>query len=95
MASITSGQCAATLCNGGACDDQDDTALAPVTPKNGPVDQSMYGPSRGGKDWRGDRCASQSIIPSSTSNATAVGKVALELIGKLTDMTFRICQKHR
>merc|ERR1712084_16552 len=27
---------------------------------------TVDGPSRGGKDWRGGRCASQNIIPSST-----------------------------
>merc|ERR1712003_100455 len=28
---------------------------------------TVDGPSRGGKDWRGGRCASQNIIPSSTA----------------------------
>merc|ERR1719229_1608448 len=35
---------------------------------------TVDGPSRGGKDWRGGRCASQNIIPSSTGAAKAVGK---------------------
>merc|ERR1712154_579428 len=43
---------------------------------------TVDGPSRGGKDWRGGRCASQNIIPSSTGAAKAVGK--------LTGMAFRV-----
>merc|ERR1719222_717694 len=35
---------------------------------------TVDGLSRGGKDWRGGRCASQNIIPSSTGAAKAVGK---------------------
>merc|ERR1712038_139349 len=35
---------------------------------------TVDGPSRGGKDWRGGRCASQNIIPSATGAAKAVGK---------------------
>merc|ERR1719221_1252404 len=33
---------------------------------------TVDGPSRGGKDWRGGRCASQNIIPSATGAAKAV-----------------------
>merc|ERR1712151_755731 len=51
---------------------------------------TVDGPSRGGKDWRGGRCASQNIIPSSTGAAKAVGKVLPAVNGKLTGMAFRI-----
>merc|ERR1711967_196908 len=51
---------------------------------------TVDGPSRGGKDWRGGRCASQNIIPSSTGAAKAVGKCLPALDGKLTGMAFRV-----
>lgn len=51
---------------------------------------TVDGPSRGGKDWRGGRCASVNIIPSSTGAAKAVGKVLPEVNGKLTGMAFRV-----
>merc|ERR1711941_130569 len=51
---------------------------------------TVDGPSRGGKDWRGGRCASQNIIPSSTGAAKAVGKVMPDVNGKLTGMAFRV-----
>jgi glyceraldehyde-3-phosphate dehydrogenase type I len=51
---------------------------------------TVDGPSRGGKDWRGGRCASENIIPSSTGAAKAVGKVLPSVKGKLTGMAFRV-----
>merc|ERR1712038_1854535 len=51
---------------------------------------TVDGPSRGGKDWRGGRRASQNIIPSSTGAAKAVGKCLPAVNGKLTGMAFRI-----
>ena len=51
---------------------------------------TVDGPSCGGKDWRGGRCASQNIIPSSTGAAKAVGKVIL-----LTGMAFRVSRPVR
>merc|ERR1711972_149429 len=51
---------------------------------------TVDGPSRGGKDWRGGRCASQNIIPSSTGAAKAVGKCYKAVAGKLTGMAFRV-----
>merc|ERR1712226_719375 len=51
---------------------------------------TVDGPSRGGKDWRGGRCASENIIPSSTGAAKAVGVVIPSIKGKLTGMAFRV-----
>jgi len=51
---------------------------------------TVDGPSRGGKDWRGGRCASANIIPSSTGAAKAVGKCYPAVAGKLTGMAFRV-----
>lgn len=51
---------------------------------------TVDGPSRGGKDWRGGRCASENIIPSSTGAAKAVGVCYPPCKGKLTGMAFRV-----
>ena len=51
---------------------------------------TVDGPSKGGKDWRGGRGASQNIIPSATGAAKAVTLVLPELKGKLTGMAFRV-----
>merc|ERR1711976_434109 len=51
---------------------------------------TVDGPSRGGKDWRAGRCASQNIIPASTGAAKAVGICYPAVKGKLTGMAFRV-----
>jgi glyceraldehyde 3-phosphate dehydrogenase len=51
---------------------------------------TVDGPSKGGKDWRGGRGASQNIIPAATGAAKAVTLVLPELKGKLTGMSFRV-----
>lgn len=51
---------------------------------------SVDGPSKGGKDWRAGRAAATNVIPSSTGAAKAVGKVVPALNGKLTGMAFRV-----
>lgn len=51
---------------------------------------TVDGPSKGGKDYRAGRCASNNVIPASTGAAKAVGKVLPALNGKLTGMAFRV-----
>jgi len=50
--------------------------------------KTVDGPS--GKDWRAGRSGLSNIIPASTGDAKAVGKVIPVLNGKLTGMSFRV-----
>jgi glyceraldehyde 3-phosphate dehydrogenase len=50
--------------------------------------KTVDGPSN--KDWRGGRAAAESIIPSTTGAAKAVGEVLPSTKGKLTGMSFRV-----
>lgn len=60
------------------------TTVHATTATQKPVDSPSL------KDWRGGRGAGQSIIPSSTGAARAVGRVIPDLKGKLTGMAFRV-----
>jgi glyceraldehyde 3-phosphate dehydrogenase len=62
------------------------TTVHATTATQNTVDQL----TKGGKDWRGGRSASQNIIPSATGAAKAVTLVLPQLKGKLTGMAFRV-----